>query len=125
MIVGEVCSIDDRIAGGMPFPVPIVVSASVEPIQPSIFLYNAATGGSLTESLVVTSTNSVFTTADGSAPSGGGFDAAPHEQVLGIHGVVSPEGGTSVRVDMSAIVAPEPIFHAPACRVFGTLTPSS
>jgi hypothetical protein len=97
-----------------------------EPIQPSIFLYNTVNGGLLTESLVVTSTNAVIDTADGFAPSGGGFDAAPYEQVLGIHGVVSPEGGTNpVRVDVSALVTTEPIFHAAACRVFGVLTPTS
>jgi hypothetical protein len=97
-----------------------------EPIQPSITLYNAATGGSLTESLITTSAITGIYAQDGFAPSGGGFDAAPHEQTLGIHGVVSPEGSSrSVRVDMTAIVTTEPIFHSFACRVFGTFTPTS
>jgi len=97
-----------------------------EPIQPSISLYNDLNGAPIRESLVVTSTNAVVGTEDGTAPSGGGFGAAPGLQVLGVHGIVSPVGGTGwVHVDLSTFVTTEPIFGAPACRFFGVLTPTS
>jgi hypothetical protein len=112
--------------GGIYFQAECCPGFGSVPIQPGVYLYNAVNGAQILESLVVTSTNSTIGTENGTEPSGVGFIAAPGTQQLGIHGVVSPVGGTgSVRIDMSAYVTTEPIFHAYVCRFFGLLTPTN
>jgi len=97
-----------------------------QPVYPFVSFFNSVNGGQILESLVITSTNSTIVTVDGPKQNGSAYVPALGNQQLGLHGVLTPVGGTGgVRIDLSSYVTTEPVFQAFVCRFFGLLTPTS